>query len=80
MFILGVLGKVLQGFELGPLGSLLGSPDQGTGSSGGRQNLFSESLNKSAGPEPSKSAATAKTIYYVFTTFSLRFYYVFTTF
>ena len=75
MFILGVLGKVSQGFELGPLGSLLGSPDQGTGSSGGGQ-ILKDFLTKVRGPNLVKVLPPPKH----FTMFLLSFYYIFTTF
>ena len=76
-----VLDKVLQGFELGPLGSLLGSPDQRTGSSGGGQ-ILKDSLTKVRGPNLVKVLPPPKIFTKFFTTFVtmflLRFYYVFT--
>ena len=66
------MDKVLHRFELGPLGSLLASPDQGTGSSGGGQ-ILKESPNKSAGPDPREMVPTAKAFHYVLLRL-LRFY------
>jgi len=74
--MLGRLDKVLQGFELGPLGSLLGSPDQGTGSSGGGQ-ILKDSLTKVRGPNLVKVLPPPKHFTTFLLRFLLRFYYLF---